>query len=39
MRGSVVKCGEKSLEKGERVCQIPQRHPMSNNAMETVKHI
>ena len=37
MTGSIVKCGERSLE-GEG-CEIPVRLPMNDGAMETGIHV
>ena len=45
MRGYMVKCGEKPLERlgggggGGGVCEIPVRLPMNNGAMVTVEYI
>ena len=49
MRGYMVKCGEKPLERlggggrgragGWRVCEISARLPMNNGAMKTVEYI
>ena len=45
MRGYMVKCGEKTLERlggragGWRVCEISVSLPMNNGAMETVEYI
>ena len=42
IRCSMVKCGERLLEergRGEGVCEIPVRLPMSDGAMETLEYI
>ena len=43
IRGSMVKCGKRLLEVGERgdggVCEIPVKLPMNDGAVETVEYM